>query len=118
MTGEVHRFIRLLQKNKIRLALAESVTCGLIASKLCTAKGTSDVLACSIVCYDPSVKKKLLDIPGKMIRKYSAESMQVTEKLAKNLSRLVDADIYAAVTGLATDDPEAKHRTGTIFLCI
>jgi PncC family amidohydrolase len=118
MDGKVHRIIRLLQKKKIRIALAESVTCGLIASKLCTGKGTSDVLAGSIVCYAPAVKKKLLDVPGKMIRKYSAESMQVTRKLAKNLSKLIDADLYAAVTGLATDDPEALHPAGTIFLCV
>lgn len=118
MNGEIARFVKLVQKNKVRLAFAESVTCGLVASELCTAKGTSDVLAGSIVCYDPEVKKKLLGVPGKLIRKYSAESEKVTQKLAKNLAGLIQADLYAAVTGLATGDDDAKHPAGTIFICV
>ena len=118
MNADVARFVKLVQKNKIRLAFAESVTCGLVASELCTTKGTSDVLAGSIVCYDPEVKKKLLGVPGRLIRKHSAESEKVTRKLAKNLADLIHADIYAAVTGLAADDDDAKHPAGTIFICV
>jgi len=35
-----------------------------------------------------------------LIKKYTAESQQVTDALAKNLSMLIKADVYGAITGL------------------
>jgi PncC family amidohydrolase len=118
MDADINRFVKLLQKKKISVAFAESVTCGMIASKLCTVKGTSDIFMGSIVCYHPKVKKELLSVSKKLIKKYTAESKQVTEALVKNLPELIKADYYGAVTGLATDDPEAAHPAGTIFLSV
>ena len=70
------------------------------------------------MCYSPEVKSELLAVPLSVIKKYTAESSQVTKALAVNLSRIIKADIYGAVTGLATPDPEAKQPVGTIFICV
>ncbi len=118
MDTELNRFVKLLKKKKIRLAFAESVTCGMIAHKLCTVKGTSDIFMGSIVCYHPKVKTSLLAVPKKLIKKHSAESAEVTEELARNLHDVIDADYYGAITGVAVDNPTAIHPTGTIFLCV
>lgn len=118
MKAELYRFVKLMMEKKRTVAFAESVTCGLVAHELCTIKGTSEVLMGSIVCYHPEVKACLLDVPKKLIKKYSAESAQVTKSLAKNLADKIDADYYGAVTGLAAEDPGAKHPTGTVFLCV
>lgn len=118
MNAELNRFVKLLLRKKIKLAFAESVTCGMIAHQLCTIKGTSEIFMGSIVCYHPKVKTDLLSVPKKLIKKYSAESAQVTKELARNLSDLIKADYYGAVTGLAVHDPRAKHPTGTIFLSL
>jgi PncC family amidohydrolase len=118
MNAELNRFVKLLLKKKIRLAFAESVTCGMIANQLCTIKGTSEVFMGSVVCYHPKVKTRLLSVPKKLIKKHTAESPEVTKKLARNLSDHIEADYYGAVTGVAIDDPETKHPAGTIFLCV
>jgi nicotinamide-nucleotide amidase len=118
MNTELNRFVKLLLKKKIKLAFAESVTCGMVAHELCTVKGTSEILMGSIVCYHPEVKTCLLDVPKKLIKKYSPESAEVTKALAKNLANKIEADFYGAITGVAVDDPKAKHPTGTIFLCV
>lgn len=118
MDAQINQFVKLLQKRKIMIAFAESVTCGMIAHELCTVKGTSEVFMGSVVCYNSNVKTSLLAVPKKLIKKYSAESAQVTKELAKNLKGLIKADYYGAITGLAAPDPEAKHPTGTIFLCV
>src|SRR4051812_42191261 len=90
-------FINELKGRGYTLALAESITCGLESYKLSTCSGTSDVLKGSIVCYTPEVKNSLLKVPKKLIKKYTPESKQVTRSLAKKLSRLIEADIHAAI---------------------
>jgi nicotinamide-nucleotide amidase len=120
MKRKANLFIERLRRKKFTIALAESMTCGLAAHKLATTTGTSDVLKGSVVCYTEEVKTDLLKIPKTLIKKHTAESMQVTEALAKNLGRLIKADIYAAITGLAsaggTETP--SKPVGTVFFCV
>jgi nicotinamide-nucleotide amidase len=113
-------FVKQMKERGLTLALAESVTCGLAAHMLSGTKGTSDVLKGSLVCYVPEVKTSLMHIPKKMIERYSCESLPVTIKLAKNIRRHIKADVYAAVTGLASPGgSESKNKpVGTVFFCV
>src|ERR1044071_6066744 len=97
------KLVKMMQEKKLKLALAESMTCGLAAFQLSSVKGTDEVLQCSIVCYDEDVKKKCLRIPNSLIKKFTAESQEVTDALSKNLQSIIEADVHAAITGLATD---------------
>ena len=112
--------VRLLLKNELTIAFAESVTCGMAAHQLSTVIGTSTVFMGSIVCYQESVKKDLFGIPAGIIKKYTAESQQVTDLLAKKLGKLINADIHAAITGLAAPGgSETKIKpVGTIFFSV
>jgi nicotinamide-nucleotide amidase len=120
MDKRVALFIRTMKEKQLKLALAESVTCGLAAHLLSGVPGTSDVLAGSVVCYTPEVKTGLLGISKAMIKKHSCESMEVTEALAKKLPKLIGADVYAAITGLASKGgSETKDKpVGTVFLVV
>jgi len=117
---KVNLFIKTLAEKKVTLALAESITCGLAAHFLSTCKGTSEVFRGSVVCYHEEVKKKLLKVPAKMIKKYTAESAEVTMELTKGLGRVVEADIHASITGLASDGgSETRFKpVGTVFFSI
>jgi len=120
MKSEVHQLINLLIEKKLKLALAESVTCGLASHQLNIVKGTSDVFMGSIVCYNEKTKEGLLNIKPSLIKKFTAESQQVTDALARSLPRLIFADIYAAITGLCSPGgSETKVKpVGTIFFSI
>jgi nicotinamide-nucleotide amidase len=120
MKRVANTLVKTLQQKKLTLALAESVTCGLAAHQLSLVKGTSDVLQGSIVCYDEKVKRGLLQVSKALIEKHTTESQQVTDALAKNLEGLLEADIYAAITGLADEGgSETKEKpVGTVFLSI
>ncbi|MFY9309896.1 MAG: CinA family protein [Bacteroidia bacterium] len=120
MHAEINAFVKTLQQKKLTLALAESVTCGMATHKLATCKGTSEVLAGSVICYTPEVKKKLLKVPAATIDKCTCESKQVTEILSRNLAKLIKADIHAAITGLAAKGgSETKEKpVGTIFFSV
>jgi nicotinamide-nucleotide amidase len=109
-----------LKERKFTIAFAESMTCGMIAHKLGTISGTSDILAGSIVCYSEDVKTGLLKIKKQLIAKHTAESQKVTDALALNLSKIIQADIHSAVTGLAAPGgSETKSKpVGTVFYSV
>jgi nicotinamide-nucleotide amidase len=119
MKKRVNAFVKEMKEKKLTLALAESITSGMVAHQLATGFGTSDVFKGSIVCYTPEVKKDLLKIPERTIEKYTCESMEVTERLALNLKDLIAADIHAALTGLASPggSETKKKPVGTVFIC-
>lgn len=111
------RIVDTLREHQLTIAFAESITCGLAAHTIGSVPNTSEVFMGSIVCYDENVKKTLLTVPAALIKKHTAESAQVTERLAKNLKRLIKADIHVAVTGLAAPGgSETKSKpVGTVF---
>lgn len=120
MNKSAAKIIKTLKSQGLTLAIAESMTCGMAANKLSFVPGTSDVLIGSIVCYTPEMKMSLLKVTRKQIEKYSCESKEVTETLVKNLSTLIKADIYAAITGLASEGgSETKEKpVGTVFFSV
>jgi len=115
-----NKLVKYLQKKKLTVAFAESMSCGLVTHQLNTVKGTSDVLKGSIICYMEEVKINLLNIPKALIKKHTAESQQVTDALAKNLQKIIDADVCAAITGLAAPGgSECKTKpVGTVFYSV
>jgi PncC family amidohydrolase len=120
MKSLVKELLQVLQDKKLTMALAESVTCGLATHQLNIAEGTSEVLMGSVVCYNEKVKTGLLKVDPELIEKYTAESQEVTDALAKNLPGLIPADIHAAITGLCVKGgSETKDKpVGTIFFTI
>jgi PncC family amidohydrolase len=118
--AKVNRFIKTLEARSVTIALAESMTCGLAAHLLSTCKGTSNVLMGSIVCYNAKTKTSILGVGEGMIQKHTAESREVTGKLAHGLKRHIKADVYAAITGLAA--PGGSERpgkpVGTVFYAV
>lgn len=114
------KLVELLQAKQLTLALAESMTCGLMAHKLSNVIGTSDVLKGGIVCYHPEVKRQLCHVPARLLKSCTPESQEVTDELARNLSKQFDADIYLAITGLAAPggSESPQKPVGTVFISI
>ncbi len=75
-----------LKANKLTIAFAKSMICGLMSHKLSNINGASEILKGSIICYDKSVKSHLLKIKKEILDKYTCESQKVTDELATNLS--------------------------------
>jgi nicotinamide-nucleotide amidase len=94
------------------------MSCGLATHKLGTVPDTSEILMGSIICYCEDVKCGILKIKKQVIKKHTAESQIVTDQLAKNLKKLIKADIHAAITGLASPGgTETKTKpVGTVFI--
>jgi nicotinamide-nucleotide amidase len=120
MISNLNLLAKCLQESELTLALAESMTCGLASHQFTTVKGASGFFKGGIVCYSPEVKCSLIGVDKKLIEKYTAESQQVTDALVKNLKNLIDADIYGAITGLASADgsQSMKKPKGSVFISV
>ena len=93
------------------LALAESLTGGLIGSRLTAVPGSSDVFRGGLVSYASDVKFDLLGVPeGPVV------SEEAVTAMARGAARLLGADCAIAVTGVAGPDPLEGQDPGTVWM--
>jgi nicotinamide-nucleotide amidase len=120
MKSLVQKLIKLLIEKKLTVSFAESITCGLASHQLNITEGTSKIFMGSIVCYNSKVKTDLLKVKPSLIKKFTAESQEVTDAITKNLSQLIEADLYAGITGLDADggSESPEKPVGTVFFSI
>ena len=108
----------ILLEKKLTIAFAESATTGRLVYEFTSVPECGGIIMGSIVCYDRSVKERLLQVPASVIDQFSAESEEVTQYLAIATKQLIPADIIVAVTGLASpggsESPEKP--VGTMFI--
>lgn len=100
----------LLRKRGLTLGLAESVTGGLVASRLVATPGTSDVLRGSVVAYATDVKRTVLGIDTDHV-----VSEEAARQLAIAAQRVLGADVGLGVTGVAGPEEQEGQPAGTVF---
>ena len=101
---------RLLARG-FTLGLAESLTGGLIASRLVNVAGASKWFRGGLVSYASDVKFDLLSVtPGPVVSGSAAEEM------ALGAMRLLKVDVALAVTGVAGPDEQDGQPAGTVFV--
>lgn len=108
----VSRVFKKLKDNKITIALAESMTGGMISSILVGHEGASEVLKGSVVCYTLEVKHNVLNVSEKTLNTYSAVSKETLKEMLDGIESLIKPQISLALTGYA-DGPIDK---GTGFI--
>ena len=103
--------IDLLRDAGLTLAVAESLTGGLVTSRLTEVPGSSDVLRGGVVSYASEVKHDLLDVPeGPVVSAAAAAAM------ADGVRARLEADVGIAVTGVAGPAEQEGQPVGTVFL--
>ncbi|MCO5143819.1 MAG: CinA family nicotinamide mononucleotide deamidase-related protein [Oligoflexia bacterium] len=109
----------LLHKYKLRIALAESCTGGLLGKMLTDLSGASAFLEGGIICYDNKVKEKILRVSSKTLEQYGAVSKQCVEEMAKNARELFSVDYALAVSGISGPTGATKEKPiGTTHVAI
>ncbi len=103
--------LRLLREQGLTLGVAESLTGGLVASRLVGVPGVSDVLRGSVVSYSSEVKFDVLGVPvGPVVSDDAAAAM------AEGACRVLGSDVGIAVTGVAGPAEQEALPPGTVFL--
>jgi nicotinamide-nucleotide amidase len=103
--------VDLLQARGLTLALAESLSGGLAATRLSAVPGTGEVFRGAVVAYASEVKFELLGVPrGPVVSPEAACAM------AEGARRLLGADVGLATTGVAGPEEQDGRPVGTVFL--
>ena len=101
----------LLVDQGLRLATAESMTGGMVGTRLTEVPGSSRAYVGSMVAYDGDVKRSLLGVPdGPVVGEAAVEAMAI------GVCRLLGADASVAVTGVAGPDPQDGQEPGTVWM--
>ena len=100
-----------LELRALTLGLAESLTGGLVASRLVNVAGSSAWFRGSIVSYASEVKYEVLGVPeGPVVSASAARAM------AEGARQVLGADVGLALTGVAGPDEQEGHPPGTVFV--
>ena len=119
-SDHVRKAAEQLAARKWTVAFAESASAGRAAAEFALTEQSGAILIGGIICYDATIKEKVLAISADMIKKYTPESREVTDALAYALGGIIEADIHVAITGLTTPggSESTEKPVGTMFVTI
>lgn len=94
----------ILAERKLTIAVGESCTGGLIASRLTDVPGSSRYVDRGVVAYSNAAKTELLGVPDEMLKAHGAVSEVVATAMAEGIRSRSRVDIGIGVTGIAGPD--------------
>ena len=110
---------RLLRARGQRIAVAESCTGGLIASRLTDVPGSSAYVHGGWVAYDNAAKTAQLGVDRRMIEVHGAVSEPVASALAQGCRKLAGTDYGLGVTGIAGPGGGSPEKpVGTVYVAL
>jgi nicotinamide-nucleotide amidase len=93
--------LTLCRAQGLTLATAESCTGGMVAERLTSVPGASDVFVGSVVAYSDALKQHLLGVSENLLERHGAVSAEVAAAMASGARVHLGADVAVAVTGIA-----------------
>ncbi|HSL31431.1 MAG TPA: CinA family protein [Anaerolineales bacterium] len=91
----------LLKERKLKLALAESCTGGLLGSRITDVPGSSDYFPGGVVAYAYEAKVELLGVSWDTLNSKGAVSRETVLEMARGIQQRMNADIAISVSGIA-----------------
>ncbi|MGW2142862.1 CinA family protein [Nonomuraea bangladeshensis] len=108
----------LLERQGATLAVAESLTGGLIGATVTAVPGASRVFRGGVISYATELKRDLLGVPGELLEREGAVHPEVAAAMARGVARVCAASYGMAVTGVAGPEPQDGRPVGTVFVAV
>ncbi|MFD5818977.1 CinA family protein [Streptomyces sp. NPDC127038] len=118
MTPTATEVVRLLTVKGETLAVAESLTGGLVAAEITAVPGASKVFRGSVTAYATELKHELLGVDVTLLAQRGAVDAQVAAQMAAGVRAALGADWGIATTGVAGPDPQDGQPVGTVFVAV
>jgi PncC family amidohydrolase len=100
------------------LAVAESLTGGLLAASLTDVPGASAVFRGGVCAYATDLKSALLDVPEDIVGAAGVVSGEVARAMARGARGRLAATYALGTTGVAGPDEQEGRRVGTVFVAV
>ncbi len=120
-TPDTVGLISELAARGLTIAVAESLTGGLLAAELIRPAGASAVVLGGVIAYDTELKHTLLGVDAQLLAEHGAVHADVARQMADGVREHLSvgghrAQIGLATTGVAGPDPHNGIPAGTIYL--
>jgi len=100
------------------VAVAESLTGGLVTSALVSVPGASAVVRGGVVAYMTDVKATALGVDPDLLARVGAVDPDVAAAMASGVAERLEADYGVATTGVAGPDPQDGHPVGEVWIAL
>jgi len=109
----------LLKTKKIKVAVAESCTGGMLGEMITRIPGSSEYFQGGVISYNAKIKKDLLKVPPGAIKKHGEVSEQVARLMAEGVRRCCHSDIGISITGIAgPGGATEKKKVGLVYMAL
>jgi nicotinamide-nucleotide amidase len=115
------RIVASLTTSHRTIAVAESLTGGLLTSALVDVPGASAVLHGGVVAYDTALKHSVLGVDAEVLAAHGAVHPDVAMQMAVGVRTALavrgePAAIGVSTTGVAGPEPQDGHDAGVVFI--
>lgn len=110
--------VGLLTEQGRTVAVAESLTGGLVVAALVSVPGASAVVRGGVVAYATDVKTRVLGVDPELLALEGAVHPEVAREMARGVVELVGADLGVATTGVAGPDPQDGRPVGEVHVAV
>ncbi|MFD9456296.1 CinA family protein [Streptomyces sp. NPDC059985] len=117
-TGVAGDVLRLLAESDQTVAVAESLTGGMVAAELTAVPGASRSFRGSVTAYATELKHRVLGVDPGLLAAEGAVNAQVAQEMADGVRRVMGASWGIATTGVAGPDPQDGQPVGTVFIAV
>ncbi|GAB3174789.1 CinA family protein [Streptomyces incanus] len=118
MSSPAAEVVRLLTVRGMTLAVAESLTGGLVAAEITSVPGASKAFRGSVTAYATDLKHELLGVDVTLLARSGAVDPQVAAEMAAGVRKALGADWGIATTGVAGPDPQDGQPVGTVYVAV
>jgi nicotinamide-nucleotide amidase len=109
----------LLRERHLTIAVAESCTGGLLASRLTDVPGSSDYVDRGVVCYSNRAKTELADVPEALMLEHGAVSEPVAQAMAEGIRARAGTNVGIGITGIAGPGGGTPEKpVGTVAIAV
>jgi nicotinamide-nucleotide amidase len=108
--------VRLLTERGETVAVAESLTGGIVVAALVGVPGASQVVRGGVVAYMTDLKATLLGVDTELLERVGAVDPDVARAMARGVGVRLGADHGLATTGVAGPDPQDGHPVGEVWI--
>jgi nicotinamide-nucleotide amidase len=108
--------VGLLTARAETVAVAESLTGGLVTAALTSVPGSSAVVLGGVVAYATKLKAQLLGVPEDLLAEHGPVYPDVAEAMARGARTRLGATYGLATTGVAGPGPADGQAAGTVFV--